>query len=509
MEELSLEEVININGYVLYPFKGISMLPLLDEDFDTVKIIKSDEYKVSDIVLFKKPTGYVLHRVIDIKNDTYFIKGDNASFIDTINKEKIIGKMEGFFHADKYINYINNGDLPSFSLTKQRFIMLRASHELLNFVLTKKCDSSLIKMLSKEELLNFVILCVKKKMTYPIYQLIRTYEIPLEEEYLSKLKLEAEKAYNHYLGISSFEQELEELLTANKVRYIFFKGSEIRKKYPYPSFRMSNDIDFFIDPNDIDRAVKLIQEHYDVVEIDETNLAHKVLSINDYGIHIEMHFALFDVSLPIVKELFKDPFSLSEVDKSNPYRYHMLPEWYYLYNLLHIAKHISFYQYWFPNILDTFISYKEVDLTKLDTLLKRINLETFNKTWLEFSDMFINFNFSEGANALLNLVSSTHEERHVTRYKLRGRSKISFLFHRLFVSKNELRTTFPNIDKYVIFLPIYEVRRWFIRMRHGRTRAAITEIKAYSTNSQDLYINNLKQIGLDEIFLENVKAQVD
>ena len=40
MEELSLEEVINKNGYILYPFKGISMLPLLDEDFDIVKIIK-------------------------------------------------------------------------------------------------------------------------------------------------------------------------------------------------------------------------------------------------------------------------------------------------------------------------------------------------------------------------------------------------------------------------------------------------------------------------------------
>ena len=86
MEELSLEEVINKNGYVLYPFKGVSMLPLLDEDFDIVKIIKSDDYQISDIILFKKPTGYVLHRIIDIKDNTYFIKGDNASFIDEINK---------------------------------------------------------------------------------------------------------------------------------------------------------------------------------------------------------------------------------------------------------------------------------------------------------------------------------------------------------------------------------------------------------------------------------------
>ncbi len=509
MEELSLEEVINKNGYVLYPIKGISMLPLLDEDFDTVKIIKSDKYQISDIILFKKPTGYVLHRIIDIKDNTYFIKGDNASYIDEIINKNIIGKMEGYFHNNNYISYVNSEDLPSFSLTKEQYILLRVSHELFNFVLTKKCDDNLIKILSKEQLLSFIDLCMNKKMTCPIYKLIETYNIPLEEEYLSKLKIEADKAYNHYLGISAFEMELEELLSKNKIRFMFFKGSEIRKKYKYRSFRISNDIDFYVDPENIDKALNLIKEHYDVLEVKDTIKAHVKITINDYGILIEMHYALFDLSLPVVKELFKDPFAISEVDKSNPYRYHMLPEWYYFYNLLHIAKHISHFEYWYPNILDSFISYKDVDQNKLDKLLKQVNLETFNQTWLEFVDMFINFKISKSANKLLNLLSSTYEERHVTINKIKGRNKLSFLLHRLFVSKDELRITYPNIDKYVIFLPIYEARRWFLRMRKGRTKAALKEVKDYNNTKKQDYKDNLKQIGLDEIFLEAAKAQKD
>ena len=502
MEELSLEEVINKNGYVLYPFKGISMLPLLDEEFDIVKIIKADDYQISDIVLFKKPTGYVLHRIIDIRDNICFIKGDNASVIDEIKKENIIGKMEGYFHGNNYITQVNNCILPSFSLTKEQYILLRASHELFNFVLTKECNSNIIKKMSKEQLLGFIDLCMNKKMIYPIYKLIETYKIPLDEEYLSVLKVEADKLYNHYLSISAFEMELEELLTTNKIRFIYFKGSEIRKKYKYPSFRISNDIDFYIDPDNIEKALKLIKEHYDVLEVKDTNKAHVEITINDYGILIEMHFALFDVSLPIVKELFKDPFTVCEVDKNNPYRFHMLPEWYYLYNLLHTAKHISFFQYWYPNVLDTYISYKDVDHNKLDKLLKQVNLETFNQTWLEFVDMFINFKISESANNLLNLLSSSHEQRHVTVNQIKGRNKISFLLHRIFVSKDELRITYPNIDKYVIFLPIYEIRRWFLRMRKGRGKAVLKELKDYNNNYKD----NLKQIGLDEIFLETVNG---
>ena len=99
--------------------------------------------------------------------------------------------------------------------------------------------------------------------------------------------------------------------------------------------------------------------------------------------------------------------------------------------------------------------------------------------------MFINFNIKEPANKLLKLLSSTYEERHVTINKIKGRNKLSFLLHRLFVSKDELRITYPNIDKYVIFLPIYEVRRWFLRMRKGRGKAVLRELKDYNNDYKD------------------------
>ena len=68
-EAIKIEEALNKNGFLISPIKGISMLPLLDENNDLVKLQKIDcLLKKDDMALFKRRDVLVLHRVIDVKD---------------------------------------------------------------------------------------------------------------------------------------------------------------------------------------------------------------------------------------------------------------------------------------------------------------------------------------------------------------------------------------------------------------------------------------------------------
>lgn len=81
------------------------MLPLLKQGRDsfTVREVKPDEScKIWDVVLYKRGTHYVLHRIIKIYNDSYDILGDNCIGIERrIPKTDVLGVMTEFTHKGK------------------------------------------------------------------------------------------------------------------------------------------------------------------------------------------------------------------------------------------------------------------------------------------------------------------------------------------------------------------------------------------------------------------------
>lgn len=101
------KDVIDKKGYYIATPIGISMLPLIRETVDTVKLVKPDrELKKYDVVLYQRPqTGvYVLHRIIKVRKDSYDLCGDNQVVVEHgVKRDWIIGVMEGFFRDEEYI----------------------------------------------------------------------------------------------------------------------------------------------------------------------------------------------------------------------------------------------------------------------------------------------------------------------------------------------------------------------------------------------------------------------
>ena len=104
----TFEEILEKDGYLVYTTVGWSMMPLLRQRKDIVKIRarKSPEerFKKYDVVLYKRGPKYVLHRIIKVRPDDYVIVGDhNIRKEYGITDARILGVMTQVIRDGKEI----------------------------------------------------------------------------------------------------------------------------------------------------------------------------------------------------------------------------------------------------------------------------------------------------------------------------------------------------------------------------------------------------------------------
>ncbi len=110
MNSISYKELIEKNGYYIATPIGTSMMPMIRQRLDTVRLVKpTKRLKKYDVILYqRKDKTYVLHRIIGVKKDSYVLCGDNQ-FIKEYNvtDEMIIGVVDGFYRGETYVSNDN------------------------------------------------------------------------------------------------------------------------------------------------------------------------------------------------------------------------------------------------------------------------------------------------------------------------------------------------------------------------------------------------------------------
>ena len=110
-EVMSIGDLLERDGRLVYTNKGSSMMPLLREDRDLMIIEKKgpERCKRLDAVLFRR-TGtkcndaYVLHRILRVNSDgTYWIVGDNCVTGETVKEKDILGVLTAVVRDGKTI----------------------------------------------------------------------------------------------------------------------------------------------------------------------------------------------------------------------------------------------------------------------------------------------------------------------------------------------------------------------------------------------------------------------
>ena len=93
--QIKFEEVLEKDGELYFTNVGYSMYPLIRQREDILHIVKTDNFKKGDIVLYlSNNEHYVLHRILKIKKEQIITAGDYNYFKDQpITYSQILGKL--------------------------------------------------------------------------------------------------------------------------------------------------------------------------------------------------------------------------------------------------------------------------------------------------------------------------------------------------------------------------------------------------------------------------------
>ena len=103
-EKLKIEDVLKEKGVYMGPTVGVSMLPMLKTRRDTIVVKpKTERLKRLDVALYKRGDAYILHRVLQVVDGGYIIRGDNCYADENVPEDAVIGVLTEFFRKDKHI----------------------------------------------------------------------------------------------------------------------------------------------------------------------------------------------------------------------------------------------------------------------------------------------------------------------------------------------------------------------------------------------------------------------
>lgn len=131
----AIKETLLGGGTVELPITGTSMFPLLKAGRDTV-IIKSDtDYKIGDIIFYRRDDGhFVLHRIVGTDENGYILCGDNQTVLEkNITEKHIIAKVTELHRDGKIIS----ADDPKY-LRKVDFWIKALPHRRLPLMIMRK-----------------------------------------------------------------------------------------------------------------------------------------------------------------------------------------------------------------------------------------------------------------------------------------------------------------------------------------------------------------------------------
>ena len=111
-ETVSVKQILDKEGYVIHRIKGVSMLPMLEEGNDLVKleaVKEKDKLKKFDLILFEREgdNALVLHRIIKVKKRYYVTYGDNCVGYEIVPFKNVLALAVGFYKKEKYISCDN------------------------------------------------------------------------------------------------------------------------------------------------------------------------------------------------------------------------------------------------------------------------------------------------------------------------------------------------------------------------------------------------------------------
>ena len=327
----------------------------------------------------------------------------------------------------------------------------------------------------------------------------------------SNIDEDIRKAFENAINMAAFRYvkincDLEAIiytLEKAQIRFIPLKGSVIRKYYKEPWLRTSCDIDILICDSDVDKVKTVFIDELNYTYASEWN--YEVSFFTPSKTHIELHHTINDENKAI-DGVLSSVWERSMPISDNSCHYVMSDEMYYFYHIAHMAKHFvnggcgirPFIDIWVLNHCCEFDKEKREKLLDEGGLLDFANAaEQLSEVWISnkphttVSEQLEAFIFSGGTYG-------TVENRVAVQQAITG-GKFSYLMSRIFLPYEQLKLTYPILERKKWLFPFYQIKRWFRLFKKGRLKKSMNEAKTTSSVSSEennQTVQLLKALGL-------------
>lgn len=282
-----------------------------------------------------------------------------------------------------------------------------------------------------------------------------------------------------------------ELLGAAEIRFIPLKGAVMRRWYTHPWMRSSSDIDILVPPDELDRAVDLLTG--DGGYTYRHKGAHDVALISKGGIRVELHYALLDGGVsPAWEAALGDVWAAAAPRDNAPYWYELPDEVFYLYHVIHMAKHFlgggcgikPFIDLWLLDRLP------DADREKRDALLKKGALFTFAESVRRQAGIWLDGDSPDGVAAQIEayilrggVYGSRQNQIAVQQQQVGGR--LGYVLKNTWIPYNVIKFQYPVLQKHRWLTPVMQVRRWGKLIFAGHLRRVRKQLKLNQSISTD------------------------
>lgn len=267
-------------------------------------------------------------------------------------------------------------------------------------------------------------------------------------------------------------EEFEALVTAAGIDYMLLKGTVLKRYYEKSYQRMMGDVDVLIHPRDRERVravmegagytVSLFGELYD-------DVYHRAPILN-----FEIHHALGkEEHFPV--DYFDAVWERALTLPQNPRHHEMCPEDYYLYFIIHTAKHCRNHGTGIRALIDLWVlrhgGFPDFDRARVDAVLSDFGLLKFERAFCELCEVW--FEGREGGafheemrsfllldSGLYGSFSNAFFDKSISEdFEHAHKSKRQLFIRRIFPPYRWMSQKYPILQKAKFLLPLF----WFWR----------------------------------------------
>lgn len=301
-----------------------------------------------------------------------------------------------------------------------------------------------------------------------------------------------ELAYKKYLVTDANRNHYWSLLKSDfedaGIDYLLLKGSVSKHLYPDTAMRMMRDIDILYRNGENNTLISIFEKYgFEVSKIEPKEISFKMDSLD-----LQMELQKY-----LVNEIYTDWFEYlnniwDRCEKKSDHEYVMSDNDFYIYHIIHLAKHFKNGGIGIIHILDTYVLRKSYNLDNdyVRKELENLNLSQFESVILDLINLWFeggvsSENLEDIAYYILNGGAFGSQTQRETNIAVNENNGVVSLRKRLFPSIEVIADYYGDfVKKHKWSLPFYWIKLNFQRLLRGKEKIH-KDIKNFNNVSQE------------------------